>query len=116
GVSTTYSSMPRWVSVHLRSGRFAAYERTWAKGMENIAVTLIGIGKRDSFRNVGGDAIPELGSGTMWVSQTPFVPPRFLKPHGNDSVEGQIRAELERRGLPDLAAPPAVAVPRDESH
>lgn len=89
--------------------------RTWAKGMDDIAVTLIGIGKRESFRKVGGDPIPELGSGTTWVSRTPFVPSRFLKSHGKDSVEGQLRAELERRGLPDLAAPPRIAVPTDES-
>ncbi len=89
--------------------------RTWAKGMDDIAVTLIGIGKRELFRNLGGEPIRELGSGMMWLSRTPFVPPRFLKSEGRDCVEGQIRAELERRGLPDLAAAPAIAVPTEES-
>ncbi|MGH9339381.1 MAG: type I-G CRISPR-associated protein Csb2 [Acidobacteriota bacterium] len=89
--------------------------RTWAKGMDDIAVTLIGIGKRESFRNVGGEPVAEFGSGTTWVSRTPFVPPRFLKSHGRDSLEGQIRAELERRGLPAVAALPAIAVPSDAS-
>jgi CRISPR-associated protein Csb2 len=89
--------------------------KTWAKGMADIAVTLVGIGKRDTFRTVGGEAVPELGSGTTWVSQTPFVPPRFLKAHGKDSIEGQVRAELEHRGFPGLVSPPMIALPIDES-
>jgi CRISPR-associated protein Csb2 len=89
--------------------------RTWAKGMDDIAVTLIGIGRKESFRNVGGKPVRELESGTTWVSRTPFVPPRFLKSHGKDSVEGQIRIELERRGLPHLTAPPTIAVPKNDN-
>lgn len=89
--------------------------RTWAKGMDDIAVTLIGIGKRSSFRTVGGAPVAELGESATWVSRTPFVPPRFLKPRGSDSLEGQISAELERRGLPALAAPPSIAPPSDAS-
>lgn len=87
--------------------------RTWAKGIDDIAVTLIGIGKLESFRGVGGEPLAEVGSSTTWASRTPFVPPRFLKSKGKDSLEGQIRAELERRGLPDLAEPPTIAVPSD---
>ena len=88
---------------------------TWAKGMDDIAVTLIGIGKREAFREVGDDAIPELGSGTTWVSRTPFIPSHFLKSRGKDSFQGQVRAELQRRGLPDFAVAPTVAKPTDES-
>jgi CRISPR-associated protein Csb2 len=88
---------------------------TWAKGMDDIAVTLIGIGKRASFRNVAGEPVAELGSSATWVSRTPFVPPRFLKSHGTDSLEGQIRSELERRGLPALGATLSIAAPSDES-
>lgn len=36
-----------------------------------------------------------------WVSATPFVPPRFLKRVGKNSLEGQIQAELAARGLPE---------------
>jgi len=35
-----------------------------------------------------------------WISHTPFIPPRHLKPRGKNSIEGQILAELESRGLP----------------
>lgn len=89
--------------------------RTWAKGMDDIAVTLVGSGKREAFRKVGGNALPEVGSGAKWVSQTPFIPPRFLKPAGKDSLEGQVNAELRRRGLPDLVTAPAITLPTDES-
>jgi CRISPR-associated protein Csb2 len=88
---------------------------TWAKGMDDIAVTLIGMGTREAFREVGDDAIPELGSGATWVSRTPFIPPRFLKSRGKDSIQGQVRAELQRRGLPDRAVVLTVANPTDES-
>jgi CRISPR-associated protein Csb2 len=89
--------------------------RTWTKGMAGgISVTQIGIGRREFFREVGGEVLPELASGTTWVSRTPFIPPRFLKSHGKDSMEGQIRAELARRGLPDVDVPPTIAVPTDE--
>lgn len=36
-----------------------------------------------------------------WLSITPFVPPRFLKGSGKNSLEGQIRAELVVRNLPE---------------
>jgi len=98
----------------LAEGGLRRLRKTWAKKMDDIAVTLIGIGKRESFRSVGGALVPELGSGTTWVSRTPFVPPRFLKSHGRDSLEEQLRAELERRGLPDLATAPSIAVPTEE--
>jgi hypothetical protein len=41
---------------------------------------------------------------TFWiaelVSATPFVPPRFLKRKGRNTLEGQIVAELSSRGFP----------------
>jgi len=36
-----------------------------------------------------------------WVSLTPFVPPRYIKVRGRNTLEGQVRAELESRGFPD---------------
>lgn len=33
-----------------------------------------------------------------WVSATPFVPPRYLKTRGRNTLEGQVRAELIARG------------------
>ncbi|XZE22241.1 type I-G CRISPR-associated protein Csb2 [Pirellulaceae bacterium SH449] len=33
-----------------------------------------------------------------WISWTPFVAPRYIKPRGKNSLEGQVRAELSSRG------------------
>jgi CRISPR-associated protein Csb2 len=87
--------------------------KTWAKGMDDIAVTLIGIGKKAAFRTLSGEPVLELGSGTIWGSRTPFIPPRFLKSRGRDSLEAQVRTELLRHGLPDVIAAPAIALPTD---
>ncbi|MYF69176.1 MAG: type I-U CRISPR-associated protein Cas5/Cas6 [Proteobacteria bacterium] len=39
-----------------------------------------------------------------WQSTTPFVPPRHIKVRGKNTLEGQIRAELCSRGLPEPVA------------
>jgi len=109
------------VLVHapMRFGRDAEYalrrlRKTWAKGTDDIAVTLIGIGSLSSFRTVAGTPLRELGKSTRWESRTPFIPPRFLKSRGKDSLDGQVRAELRARGLPDLVATPTVALPTEK--
>lgn len=89
--------------------------KTWAKGINDVAVTLVGLGDRSSFAVVGGARILELGTGRTWTSRTPFIPPRFLKARGKDSLDGQVRAELRHRCLPDLVEPPRVTSPKDET-
>jgi CRISPR-associated protein Csb2 len=42
------------------------------------------------------------GGATEWLSLTPFVAPRFVKTRGRNTLEGQLRAELASRGLPEL--------------
>lgn len=42
---------------------------------------------------------PPLGS-SVWISATPFVAPRFIKSRGNNTLHGQINAELASRNLP----------------
>jgi CRISPR-associated protein Csb2 len=44
-----------------------------------------------------------LAGSRVWVSLTPFVAPRYVKRSGRNTLEGQIRAELASRGLPDAA-------------
>ena len=39
-----------------------------------------------------------------WISVTPFVPPRFLKCRGANTLLGQINAELASRNLPSVEA------------
>lgn len=38
--------------------------------------------------------------GREWITTTPFVPPRYLKKSGANTLEGQVQAELASRGLP----------------
>lgn len=69
--------------------------------------------------SLGGDAefraqlpdVPLIGRARTWVSWTPFVCPRFVKVRGSNTLEGQVRAELEERGLP---APERVEVWSEE--
>ena len=44
------------------------------------------------------------GHASSWQSVTPFVPPRYVKARGKSTLEGQIRAELHSRGLPEPTA------------
>lgn len=39
-----------------------------------------------------------------WQSVTPFVPPRYVKVRGRNTLEGQVRSELRARGFPDPIA------------
>lgn len=82
--------------------------KTWTKGApDDLQLALAGCGDRDTLRALPGRfgqsferlVGPPDGART-WVSRTPFVPPRFLKLSGRNSLQGQIQAELASRGLP----------------
>ncbi len=70
--------------------------KTWAKNLPDVFVTLAGTGDLAAFRA----AVPLLREATTWESLTPFVPSRFLKARGRDSLLEQIQRELESRALP----------------
>jgi CRISPR-associated protein Csb2 len=99
---------------HAAQRALRGLRKTWAKGFDDIAVTLVGMGELASFRAIGGVSLPELGRSGTWESRTPFIPPRFLKSRGKDSLDGQVRAELRSRQLPDLVVAPVVTPPTDE--
>ncbi len=84
--------------------------RTWNKGgVGELQVALAGTGDLDALRSLPpplGRRVecilaPPDGSRT-WVSVTPFVPPRFVKRRGVNTLAGQINAELASRGLPSV--------------
>ncbi len=50
----------------------------------------------DGLRTVLGSHV----TATVWKSTTPFVPPRYLKKRGRNTIEGQIAAELTVRNFP----------------
>ncbi len=84
--------------------------RTWGKDVPEIVVTCAGMG---SLAQVVGqlrdrrDRLPAVlglspgGRGTVWTSATPFIAPRFIKAHGTNTWDGQVRAECRSRGLPE---------------
>lgn len=93
--------------------------RTWMKGNpDDLQVSLIGSGSLRDIASLSDDLGPHLSSilgaradgttqpspSTSWISVTPFVPPRYLKRRGRNTLEGQIAAELESRHLPDLVS------------
>lgn len=81
--------------------------RTWTKGgVGDFQLALAGSGDLDSLRTLSGKlkrAIDGLlgvrGGSTAWVSRTPFIPPRFIKRNGVNTLEGQVRSELSSRGI-----------------
>jgi len=85
-------------------------DRTWTKGgVGDLQIALAGIGDLDTLRLLpallGRRVAQMLGppeGARIWVSETPFVPPRFLKHRGGNTLFGQINSELASRGLPQL--------------
>ena len=81
--------------------------RTFTKGgVGELRVALAGLGSLSDLRRIDPpwrdalDAVMGRDEGAMsWRSATPFVAPRHRKTKGRNTLEGQIRAELESRGL-----------------
>jgi CRISPR-associated protein Csb2 len=84
--------------------------RTWTKGgAGDIQVAVVGSGGLEILRELpqrlrrrSEPLLGPVGGSRVWVSVTPFVAPRFLKPKGKNSLEGQIRAELASRQREDV--------------
>lgn len=81
--------------------------RTWSKGGGDFQVALAGSGALDALRSLPaplGQGMKHVlgpqGGARMWTSLTPFVPPRYLKTRGKNTLTGQINAELTSRGFP----------------
>jgi CRISPR-associated protein Csb2 len=93
--------------------------RTWMKGGSgDLQVALAASGDISILRSLSGALqesvqalFPREGNGTEWVSATPFVPPRFLKKSGRNTLFGQINAELKCRQLPAAAVVEVLAEP-----
>jgi CRISPR-associated protein Csb2 len=82
--------------------------RTWTKGgAGDLQLAIAGSGDLDTLRMLPPVLTQKIeqvlgprGGAKIWSSLTPFVPPRFLKQRGANSLEGQVQAELASRGLP----------------
>jgi CRISPR-associated protein Csb2 len=83
-------------------------KRTWTKGgAGDLQLALAGMGNLASLRQLGApenrgveEVLGPVAGARTWKSLTPFVPARFLKKKGRDSLHGQVNAELQARGLP----------------
>lgn len=87
-------------------------------GVGALRLALAGVGNLMDFGGTYGEKIRSLigaHDATEWVSVTPFVPPRYLKRRGKNTLEGQVIAELAARGLPE---PKSINLlePRDDAH
>lgn len=87
-------------------------KRTFTKGgVGELRLALAGGGTIDDLRrlpdpfarSINSVLAPATGA-TVWQSVTPFVPPRYCKPRGANTLQGQINAELTSRGLPNAVA------------
>lgn len=97
-----------------------ALRKTYAKGVKELRLALAAsTPDLNGLRNQQGEhgeklqALLGLEGTTEWISQTPFVPPRHMKPRGRNTLTGQVRAELATRGLLDDVQV-TVVDPRDD--
>ena len=85
-----------------------AVRKTWMKGgVGELQVAVVAAGDAHALRDLDGAFADRLSArlgpaagASRWASVTPYVAPRLTKPGGKDSLGGQIRLELERRGFP----------------
>lgn len=99
---------PMGLGTHAQDAVRSA-RRTFTKGgLEPLRLALAAMGDWDHLNHLPGRfgrRIVQLTSdGATWQSLTPFVAPRYLKARGKNTIEGQIRAELDSRRFPQPAA------------
>jgi CRISPR-associated protein Csb2 len=82
-------------------------KRTWTKGgAGEIQLALAAHGSIEVLRdlqtglNQQEKILGPVGGSRVWETATPFVPARFLKSRGKNTLQGQVEAELASRGLP----------------
>jgi len=85
-------------------------------GIGELGVRFVGAGDKTDLTSLGFPQGPSLarivGSATTWESRTPFVPPRYMKRNGRNTLEGQIVDELVSRGC---SAPQTIEILREET-
>jgi CRISPR-associated protein Csb2 len=88
-----------WAPMGINAGAqraILALRKTWTKGGKNpLFVTVAGMGDLGDFDSLVGRHLT--GPARTWVSSTPFVPPRYVKKSGANSLEGQVRQEVISR-------------------
>ncbi len=101
-------------------GAIRGARRTFTKGgIEPLRLALAATGELSDLvrlpRRYGQRVARITDCASIWQSATPFVPPRYIKARGKNTLEGQIRAELSSRGFPEpIAVHQLAPVPRSE--
>lgn len=85
-----------------------------AKGQSAMRLALAAQGALEAICKDIGALAPLIGPARYWLSATPFVPPRYLKTRGSNTLEGQIKSELGARGLSTDVAVRIIAVNSDD--
>jgi len=86
-----------------------AVRATFTKGgVAPLRLALAALGNLAELRGLAGvygeklrSLVGSSAGAAEWMSVTPFVPPRYLKKRGRNTLEGQVIAELSARGLPE---------------
>jgi CRISPR-associated protein Csb2 len=89
-----------------------AVRQTYTKrGTDPLRLALVASGRLEELRGlpeIFGERLRAVlgppGGTTAWASETPFVPPRYQKKTGKNTLSGQVAAELASRGLPEPAS------------
>ncbi len=84
--------------------------RAWTPGGRGeLQLALVGTGNLETLRSLAAPLNRQIErllgppeGACVWVSATPFVPPRFLKRRGANALLGQINGELASRALPPV--------------
>jgi CRISPR-associated protein Csb2 len=82
--------------------------RTWTKGgVGDLQLAVVASGGiemlrqlPDKWSRVVEGLLGPPGGAKIWISQTPFVPPKTMDRRASRSVEAQVQAELASRGRP----------------
>ena len=94
----------------LAQGAIRTLRRTWTKGGSgDLQLALAGHGSLDILRELPTPLDRQIErllgpteGARVWENVTPFVPPRFIKSAGRNTLLGQINAELASRKLPPV--------------
>lgn len=86
------------------------------KGQRAMRLAMAAKGNLAELGNEIAELVPLVGPARRWLSTTPFVPPRFLKKSGTNTLEGQIKSELAVRGFSTDVAVRIIAVNSDDPY
>lgn len=101
-----------WAPMRLDASAQAAVRavrNTFTRGgVGPLRLALVGSGSLTELRGLKGvygeklyGLTGPLAGATEWTSVTPFVPSRYLKKRGKNTLDGQVIAELVTRGYPE---------------